>query len=80
MLTLYGVNCEGIIALGVVMEWNIQWLSATAPDRSGTLTYGVNYVDGVSIMTDWQPLVKRNWFGFETCQNNSASKFTYGVN
>ena len=31
-------------------------------------------------MTDWQPLVKRNWLGFETCQNNSASKFTYGVN
>ena len=41
---------------------------------------GANYVDGVSIMTDWQPLVKRNWLGFETCQNNSASKFTYGVN
>ena len=41
---------------------------------------GANYVDGVSIMTDWQPLVKRNWLGFETCQNNSASKFPYGVN
>ena len=29
---------------------------------------------------NYDGLTARNWLGFETCQNNSASKFTYGVN